>query len=205
MFVIGLTGGIGTGKSEVCGILSRLGAVVINADLVGHEVYRPETEGWHRIVETFGKDVLGPTGAIDRRKLGAIVFSDAEALERLNAITHPRIYARIEERIAELMGEDAAVAVVEAALLIEANWTPLVDEVWVVVSDEQNVIDRLENRHLDHASIGARIGAQMTQSERVKGGDVVIDNDGTLAELTQSVEELWASRVARHKENTTQR
>ena len=205
MLVIGLTGGIGTGKSEVSGILSTLGAAVINADLVGHEVYRPQTEGWHRIIDAFGKDVLGPTGAIDRRKLGAIVFSDAEALERLNAIAHPRIYAKIEERIAELRGEGSTVAVVEAALLIEAGWTPLVDEVWVVVSDERNVIDRLRNRHLDHASIRARIDAQMTQSERAKRGDVVIDNDGTLAELTQSVEQLWASRVARHKENTTQR
>ncbi len=205
MFVIGLTGGIGTGKSEVCGILSTLGAVVINADLVGHEVYRPQTEGWHRIVETFGKDVLGPTGAIDRKKLGAIVFSDAEALERLNAIAHPRIYASIEERIAELKREGRAVTVVEAALLIEANWTPLVDEVWVVVSDEQNVIDRLKNRHLDHASIRARISAQMPQRERVNHGDVVIDNNGNLAALTRSVEQLWASRVARHKENMTQR
>ncbi len=205
MIVIGLTGGIGTGKSEVSDILSGLGAVAINADLVGHEVYRPQTEGWHRIVESFGKDVVGPTGTIDRSKLGAIVFSDAEALERLNAITHPRIYAKIEERIAELTAEGVRVAVVEAALLIEANWTPLVDEVWVVVSDEQNVIDRLKKRHLDHASIRARIGAQMTQSERVKHGDVVIDNDGTLATLTRSVEQLLASRVARHKENLTQR
>ncbi len=205
MLVIGLTGGIGTGKSEVCGILSTLGAAVINADLVGHEVYCPQTEGWRRIVETFGKDVLGPTGAIDRKELGAIVFRDAEALKRLNAIAHPLIYARIEERIAELRGEGRMVAVVEAALLIEADWTPLVDEIWVVVSDEQNVIDRLRNRHLDHASIRARISAQMTQSERVNHGDVVIDNDGTLAELTQSVEQLWGSRVARHKENTTQR
>ncbi len=205
MLVIGLTGGIGTGKSEVSGILSTLGAAVINADLIGHEVYRPQTEGWHRIVETFGEDVLGPTGAIDRKKLGAIVFSDAEALERLNAIAHPRIYAKIEERIAELRGEGSTVAVVEAALLIEADWTPLVDEVWVLVSDERNVMDRLRNRRLDHASIRARIDAQMTQSERVKRGDVVIDNDGTLAELTQSVEQLWASRMARHKENMTQR
>ena len=205
MFVIGLTGGIGTGKSEVCSILSGLGAVAINADLVGHEVYRRQTEGWQRIVETFGNDVLGPTGAIDRKKLGAIVFSDADALERLNAIAHPRIYAKIEERIAELKGKGRTVAVVEAALLIEANWTPLVDEVWVVVSDEQKVIDRLKNRHLDHASIRARMSAQMAQSERVKQGDIVVDNDGTLAELTQSVEQLWASRVARHKENMTQR
>ena len=205
MFVIGLTGGIGTGKSEVCGILSTLGAVVINADLVGHEVYRPQTEGWHRIVEAFGKDVLGPTGEIDRKKLGAIVFSDVEALERLNAIAHPRIYAKIEERIAELRAEGHTVAVVEAALLIEANWTPLVDEVWVVVSEQQNVIDRLKNRHLDDASIRARISAQMTQSERTERGDVVIDNNGNLAELAQGVAELWASRVARHKENMTQR
>lgn len=205
MFVIGLTGGIGTGKSEVCAILSGLGADVINADLVGHQIYRPDTDGWQRVVETFGAEVLTEAGEIDRKKLGAIVFSDAGALERLNAIAHPRIYAAIQGRISALREKGSAVAVVEAALLIEANWTVLADEVWVVASDEQNVVDRLRNRGLEESSIRARVQSQMPQTERMRHGDVVIDNDGNLAELTESIQQLWSSRVVAREESKAQR
>ena len=205
MFVIGLTGGIGTGKSEVCAILSRLGAEVINADLVGHEIYRPDTDGWQQIVETFGADVLTEAGEVDRKKLGAIVFSDAGALKRLNAIAHPLIYAEIEKRIARLKQNGEAVAVVEAALLIEADWTPLADEVWVVASDDARVIERLRNRNLDESSIRARVESQMPQDERVRHGDVVIDNNGNLAELTENIQQLWNSRVVAREESKSQR
>ena len=205
MFVIGLTGGIGTGKSEVCAILSRLGADVINADLVGHEIYRPDTDGWRQIVETFGAEVLTETGEVDRKKLGAIVFSDAGALERLNAIAHPRIYDAIEKRIARLKEEGGSVAVVEAALLIEAGWTLLADEVWVIASDEATVIDRLRSRNMDESSIRARIESQMPQSDRVQRGDVVIDNDGNLAELAENIQKLWNSRVVAREESKAQR
>ena len=205
MFVIGLTGGIGTGKSEVGAILSKLGAEVINADLVGHEIYRPDTDGWQQIVETFGTDVLTDAGEVDRKKLGAIVFSDAGALEKLNAIAHPRIYDAIEKRIARLKEDGGSVAVVEAALLIEAGWTPLADEVWVVASDEGTVIERLRSRNMDESSVRARIESQMPQSDRTLNGDVVIDNDGNLAELTENIEELWNSRVVAREESKAQR
>ena len=205
MFVIGLTGGIGTGKSEVCAILSRLGADVINADFVGHEIYRPDTDGWRQIAETFGAEVLTETGEVDRKKLGAVVFSDAGALERLNAIAHPRIYDAIEKRIARLKEEGGSVAVVEAALLIEAGWTPLADEVWVIASDEATVVDRLRSRNMDESSIRARIESQMPQSERVQRGDVVIDNDGNLAELAGNIQKLWNSRVVAREESKAQR
>ena len=124
MYVIGVTGGIGTGKTEVSKILECLGADVINADLVGHEAYEPDTEGWREVVEAFGEGILTAGGEVDRKKLGAIVFNNPGDLERLNAIMHPRIYRMIEERIETLGRGGRDIVVVEAALLLEANWTP---------------------------------------------------------------------------------
>ena len=201
MRVIGVTGGIGTGKTEVSKILECLGAEVINADLVGHEAYEPHTEGWGAVVEAFGEKVLGTGGEVDREKLGAIVFGDPDALKRLNAIMHPRIYRLIEERIETLDRNGRDVAVVEAALLLEANWTPLVSELWVATSSEDTVVARLRERtDLDDASIGTRIRSQMPQEERVQYADVVIDNSGSLAELKQQVLQLWHARVPTSKE-----
>ena len=200
MRVIGLTGGIGTGKTQVSDVLEELGARVINADRLGHEAYSPNTETWHEVVATFGEDVLAPTGEVDRKKLGAIVFNDPHALSRLNAIVHPRIYAMVEERIAELgrNGEDGVV-VVEAALLVEANWTALTDEVWVTTSSEDEVIRRLQARNnLDEQAIRDRIDSQMPQSERAKHADVIVCNSGSLAELRDQVRQLWRSRGPAH-------
>jgi dephospho-CoA kinase len=196
MLVIGLTGGIGTGKSQVSNFLEKLGATVISADLIGHEMVRPETEGWRDVVTAFGREILTPGGEVDRKKLGAIVFSDADSLKRLNAITHPRIYSIIEERLESLDDQGREVVVVEAALLFEAGWTPLVDEVWVVTAPEAQVIRRLQERNkLDEKSIRARFGAQMRQAERVKRADVIMDNGGTLEELEGRVRQLWDSRA----------
>ena len=196
MFVIGLTGGIGTGKSRVSNILEKLGASVISADLIGHEVILPETEGWRDVVAAFGRNIQAPSGEVDRKRLGAIVFSDADALKRLNAITHPRIYSIIEERLESLDDQGREVVVVEAALLFEAGWTPLVDKVWVATAPEDQVISRLRERNgLDEKSIRARISAQMTQAERVKRADVIMDNGGTLEELEGRVRQLWDGRV----------
>ena len=193
MFVIGLTGGIGTGKTYVSRRLEELGAVIVNADLLGHEVYKPKTEGWHAVVNAFGEQIVGDDGEIDRRALGGIVFSDDNALRKLNAIMHPRIYALAERRIGEL-GEKTAV--LEAALLIEAKWTPLVDEVWVTVSCESDVIDRLRERNnMDEQAARSRINSQMSQAERVKHADVVIENDGSLEDLSGKIQDLWNSRI----------
>ena len=190
MFVIGLTGGIGTGKTQVSDILASLGATIINADQVGHEAYLPSTKTWHDVVAAFGRGVLSESGEIDRRKLGGIVFSDPDALKRLNSITHPRIFEMIRERIDQL--EDTRLVVVEAALLIEANWTPLVDQVWVVTSAEGDVVARLAARNnFSEESIRARIASQMPQAERVTHADVIINNDGDLDELRSRVREAW--------------
>ncbi len=202
MFVLGLTGGIGTGKSQVGDILSGLGAWVINADTLGHKVYEPDTDGWTEVVNAFGKDILTPTREVDRKKLGGVVFSDPRALERLNAIMHPRIYGLIEDEIGRLEKSGQEVAVVEAALLIEAGWTPLVDEIWVTTSAEEIVVDRLQKRNgLTEEAARARISSQMPQEERKRHAVEVIDNSASLSELKNRVQQLWERRVKVNKES----
>lgn len=196
MFVIGLTGGIGTGKTHVSRLLESLGAAVVNADLLGHEVYRPHSEGWHAVVNAFGDQVVADNGEIDRRALGGIVFTDEEALQQLNAIMHPRIYALAEQRLNALSQEGETTAVLEAALLIEAKWTPLVNEVWVTVSPEADVISRLQQRNnLDEDAARSRINSQMPQEERVEHANVIIENNSTLEDLSSKVQNLWNKRV----------
>ena len=196
MFVIGLTGGIGTGKTHVSRLLESLGAAVVNADPLGHEVYRPHSEGWHAVVNAFGDQVVADNGEIDRRALGGIVFTDEEALQQLNAIMHPRIYALAEQRLNALSQEGETTAVLEAALLIEAKWTPLVNEVWVTVSPEADVISRLQQRNnLDEDAARSRINSQMPQEERVEHANVIIENNSTLEDLSSKVQNLWNKRV----------
>ena len=196
--VIGLTGGIGSGKSTVADILEALGAKIIRADSVGHEVYRPRTQGWQRVTEAFGRDILAPDGSIDRQKLGAIVFSDAHARARLNAIVHPLIAAEIRRRIeAHRAAGSLEPIVVEAAVLIEAGWISLVDEVWLVVADRDVVIDRLgKQRRLAPEEARVRIAAQLGDAERQRYAHVVIRNTGSLEELREQVRTLWARSVS---------
>jgi dephospho-CoA kinase len=196
MLVIGLTGGIGTGKSEVSRILKELGAEVIDADRVGHEAYSAHTAIWCEVVDTFGERVLGPAGEIDRKQLGAIVFSDPEALGRLNAIMHPRMADIIREKIGRLREQGASLVVVEAALLIEAGWEPLVEEIWVTSTTEEQVEERLRHRNgLSEEQIRSRVRAQMPFEERSRHAQVVVENSGSLEELREEVESLCRSRV----------
>ena len=160
------------------------------------------------MVEAFGQDVIAPSGEVDRKKLGAIVFGDPAALRRLNAIMHPRMYSMVEERIDSLKQLGRDVVVVEAALLLEAGWTALVDEVWLVSASEDRVVRRLARRNnLDQEAVRARIRSQMSQSQRTKQADILIDNSGSLADLRRRVQQLWNSRVPAHptKENTSNR
>jgi dephospho-CoA kinase len=196
MIVIGLTGGIGTGKSEAARILQDLGAVIINADQVGHEAYTPHSEIWQEAVKAFGEDILQPNGEIDRKKLGGIVFSDPEQLARLNRIMHPRMAKMVAERIKLLAEQGKSVVVVEAAILFEAGWDSLVDEVWSTDSPEELVIGRLQARNgLSEEEARRRIGAQMSASERRRRSNVVIDNSGDLADLERAIQSLWNNRV----------
>ena len=202
MLVIGLTGGIGTGKTEVSRILVDLGAEIINADVLGHQAYEPHTETWRQVVEAFGEGILTETGEVDRRKLGPIVFADERALRRLNAIVHPRIHQMIVERLDDLGARGLGAVVVEAALFIEAGWTPLADELWVTAAPEETVIERVRARTgLDEKAIRARIDSQMPQQERLRHADVIVENDGSLDTLRGLVKRLWCERVTDGKES----
>jgi len=191
--VIGLTGGIGSGKSTVSQYLKKLGAVIIDADKVGHEAFQPGTDTWREVVAAFGRDILTPNGEIDRKKLGAIVFNNPQALGQLNRIMHPKMRDMMKAQIDEHRRQGVAVVVLEAAILIEANWTPLVDEVWVTRATEAAVLERLKKqRGLAEEQTLARIRSQLSDEERLKHADVVITNEGNLEEIEAKIRELWA-------------
>ena len=192
MKVIGLTGGIGSGKSTVSKYLQELGAVLIDADKVGHAAYLPNTDTWREIVASFGEQILASDGNIDRKKLGAIVFSSPESLARLNQIVHPRMYEMMKSEIEEYRQQGVEVVVLEAAILLEAGWAPLVDEIWVTIAPESMVVERTKERTgLPEEQILARIRSQMSSEERAKHADVVFNNDGSVDELEVKVKELW--------------
>lgn len=196
MIVIGLTGGIGTGKSEVARIFQELGAVLINADQIGHQAYTPHSEIWQEVVKAFGEEILQPNGEIDRKKLGSIVFADPDQLTRLNQIMHPRMARMVAQQVQELREQGADVVVVEAALLFEAGWDSLVGEVWSTESPENLVIKRLQSRSgLSQEEAKKRIDSQMSAEERKSRSQVVVDNSGDLIELERVVRSIWDRRV----------
>jgi dephospho-CoA kinase len=200
MRVIGLTGGIASGKSLVSQQLSELGAVLVEADKLGHESYRKGTETHRAVVQAFGPDVAGPDGEIDRKALGAKVFGDPEARRRLEDIVWPAIRGLGAKRIAELRSQGVPVVVLEAAVLIEANWLDLVDEVWLVEASPDVVRERLAARNgLSPEQAEARLRAQLTNEKRRPFASLVIENDGSLEELRQRVDEAWAQLTARER------
>jgi dephospho-CoA kinase len=192
MKVIGLTGGIGSGKSTVSQFLAELGTVIVDADRVGHEAFKPGTELWREVVAAFGRQIVTPSGDIDRKKLGEIVFGNAESLWRLNQIMHPQMYDMVKAQLEEYQRQGLGVVVLEAPLLIEANWTSLVDEVWVTVASEATVLKRLQERTgLSKEESLARIRSQLPSEERIKHADVVINTDCSLDEVKTRVKGLW--------------
>ena len=198
MLKIGLTGGIGTGKSSVTEAFQSLGAAVINADLLGHDAYLPGTIGFEEVVTEFGQEIVGSDGQIDRKKLGPIVFSDSSKMDRLNEIMHPLIRDLIDERLVSLESSQNKVAVVEAAILIEAGWKSLFDEIWVVISDREEVINRLGVRNgLSREDAVKRIDSQMSNNERIEHGDVVVENTGSMEDLQTRVNSLWSKRISK--------
>ncbi len=193
MKVIGLTGGIGSGKSTVSQFLAELGAVILDADKVGHEAFKPDTELWREVVAALGRQIVTPDGNIDRKKLGKLVFSDSESLLRLNQIMHPRMYELVKAQLEDYRRQGVAVVVLEAPLLIEAGWTALVDEVWVTTAPEATVLRRLQERiGLSRAEAQTRIRSQLSSAERQKHADTVINTDCDLNEVKARVKELWA-------------
>jgi dephospho-CoA kinase len=194
MIVIGLTGGIGSGKSEVSRILRGFAAEIVDADKVGHEAYLKGTETYNELVAEFG-DIIRQSGEIDRQKLGSIVFSQPNARKRLNEIVHPRMYAMVDERI-QAIRLRGSVAVLDAAILIEAGWDALVDEIWVVSAPEELVIERINGRNgMSSEQIEQRIRSQLSSEERGKYATVVINNDGNLDQLKLKVLKAWEDRV----------
>src|SRR5215469_10667919 len=199
MLTIGVTGGIGSGKSTVTKFLEALGAPTIDADKVGHAIYAPDGPAYSDMIAAFGRGILASDGTIDRRKLGPIVFADAGALKRLNSIVHPKMFARMGEMIKHLRaGGERNPIVVEAAILIEANWQALFDEIWLVVTSKERVVERIErDRGLKPEQTEARIRAQLPDEERQKHSTLVITNNGTLDELRETVTHLWQAALVR--------
>ena len=201
MTVIGLTGGIAAGKSTAADVLREFGATVIDADRLGHRSYEPGTPGFQKVVNAFGHDIVGKDGNIDRRVLGGKVFGAPGQLERLNAIVWPEIRALIKDEVKQIRSqEEDPVIVLEAAVLLEAQWQDLCDEVWVVLTPVKTAVARLKERNnLAEDAAMARINAQMTNKERAAAADVKIDNDADEEQLRARVERAWKSFMSRHR------
>ena len=192
--LIGLTGNIATGKSEVGRLLAALGALVIDADKVAHEVMRPGGAAYDGVVAAFGPEILAPDGTIDRAKLGAIVFRDPAALRRLEAAVHPATIAEVGRRIAQ--ATEPAV-VVEAIKLVEAGMHRHYDALWVVTAPRPVQIARLvATRGLTREAAALRVDAQPPQEDKAALADRVFVNDGDLGELQEQVEAAWAQMVS---------
>lgn len=190
--IVGLTGGIATGKSLVTGELRRLGAAVVDADAVAKEVVEPGKPACAEIVEAFGPGVLKPDGSIDRKKLGQVIFSDPAARERLNAITHPRIRERIKEETTHLVNEGAGLIVLDIALLIETGVRYEVDRIVVVYADPAQQVERLMQRDsVSRDEAKKRISCQMDIKEKADYADYVIDNSGTKEETIEQTRALF--------------
>jgi dephospho-CoA kinase len=191
---VGLTGGIGSGKSEVARLLADRGAVVIDADALAREVVAPGTPGLARVAAEFGPQVLGPDGALDRARLAAVVFADEAARNRLNRIVHPLIAARTAERLAGL--PPGTVVVHDVPLLVENNLAAGYDLVLVVQAPPQVRVERLRARGMSGADARARMSAQASDDQRRAVADVVIENSGDLAALAAAVDRVWREHVA---------
>lgn len=194
-YVIGVTGPIGAGKSTVLRILRQLGADTIDADQIAREVMEPGGAAYEAVVAAFGPRILADDGRIDRGRLADIVFSDPQALRRLEGIVHPAVFEAVKRRIEE---SHRPVIALEAIKLLEAGLSlTLCDEVWVVVADQAVQLQRLRARGVPEEEALRRLAAQMPREEYIRRADVVIDNSGSLDDLRQQVEAAWASVQAR--------
>jgi dephospho-CoA kinase len=201
MLTIGLTGGIGSGKSTVSKMLAELSAPILDADKIAHTTYAPGGSAYEEVVAAFSDKILAADGSVDRTKLGPIVFADPEQLKRLTSIVWPRTFDRIRELVAELRqkGETRPI-VVEAAILIEANWQSMCDEIWLVRASKARVIERIErDRGMKPEQTEARIRAQLSDDERVKHANLVIENENSLNELREVVTRVWQGALERNR------
>ena len=191
--IIGLTGGIASGKSTAAAYLGEKGASVIDADKLGHQAYEPDTDAFAQVVAAFGPEVVGADGQIDRKVLGGKVFGDPAALDRLTGIIWPEIgrLALAEFEVARTARPDAPI-VLEAAVMLEAGWEPMVDEVWVVIVEPDTAVARATARDgVEEAAVRKRIAAQLSNDERRAKADIVIDNSGDEAALLAQLDAQW--------------
>ena len=192
MVVIGLTGGIASGKSTVSDMLSALGALIIDTDKLSREVTLPGKPAWQEIVDRFGKEILDADGQINRKCLGQIIFADSQARTVLERITHPRIEAEAMAVINNAQKCGCERVVLDAPLLIEAGWQNKADVVWVVFVDEQTQLNRLKHRdNISYEDAMARINAQLSLTEKLKYADVVIDNSDSQERTRKQVIRAW--------------
>jgi dephospho-CoA kinase len=186
--LVGLTGGIASGKSTVAKILERLGAAVINADALSREVVEPGKDAWREIIDAFGAGVLHPDQTLDRQKLRTVIFNDRDGRKKLEAIIHPRVRALAEERIREHVVAGYSIIVYEVPLLFEGNLHEWLRPVILVACDVDTQRTRLQKRdHVTQTEAQKHIDAQMSLEEKRRLADYVIENDGSLANLEQQV------------------
>lgn len=194
LIVIGLTGGIASGKSTVTALLKEKGAVIIDADKIAREIMSKGEPAWFEVLNYFGDEILNDDRSdIDRKKLASIVFSDKAKLEALNSITHPKIIEEIKRQVEEYKKAGKKIIVIDAALLIEAGLDKIVDEVWVVAVNEDVQLQRLVAREKDITKDEAlkRIKSQMPLAEKLKFADRVIDNNSSIEETKNQVDKIW--------------
>ncbi len=196
MLLVGLTGGIGSGKSTVAQMLEGYGAVILDADVFARDAVRAGSDAFLAVVQRFGEDILGADGELDRPKLASIVFADRDALAQLEAIVHPQVRRRIAEGVEEHLDADRIVVLVNP-LLIEMGTHRDCDVVVVVSAAPETQVARSVARGMAEADVRARLAAQLPLDERAQAADVLIDNEGTLEELEDEVAVLWVSLEAR--------
>ena len=197
MKIIGLTGNIASGKTEVAKIFKELGAKIIDADKIAREVVEPGEPAWQEIVEEFGSDILNRDRSINRKKLGEIIFNDDRRREQLNRITHPRIMTKIKETIDHYKKENVRLVIIEAALIVErGGLLNVIDDLIVVSADAETQVERIMTRdglHRDEAL--SRMKTQMQISEKTKHAAYIIDNSGSLEETRKQVQEIWTEMI----------
>jgi dephospho-CoA kinase len=200
-YFVGLTGGIGAGKSTVCELLARRGAIVVDADVIVREIQEPGTDAFREIVEAFGPEVVAADGTLNRQKLADVVFNDPEKLKQLESITHPKVGARFAERARELQETDHIV-ILDIPLLgaSKSGSERFADAVIVVTASPDTRIGRLLARGLPREDAEARIAAQISDGDRLKLADHVITNDGSVDDLSKQVDELWRLLQAEARE-----
>jgi dephospho-CoA kinase len=203
MYVIGLTGNFGTGKTAVSNILTGLGVTVVSTDEIGHRVLENDPMVFKQLVGTFGKEIVNDDGKIDRRKLGEIAFKSPQATELLNNITHALLKQKIIESIEKCRSEGVDIMVLESALLPREEWSPLINEFWVTTLPQNVIVERLEKqRNYSENEVLDRIKRQISPGDMLKQADIIIDTNCTMDELRQKVTILWEELKQRIKDKT---